>query len=351
MDRQTFAILCHLLRTIVGLSSTDIVDVEEMVVMFLHVLAHDVNVPQTDSPTYRSHKRQIATNVISVCDTKGDFVYVLAIGKDTQQMHAFFGMLLHDQTDNKFYYLYYAGYPNTKGFLAPYRGQRYHLQDWRGVGNTPTSAKEYFNMKHSFARNVIVLMFGLLKGCWAILRGKSYYPLKVQCRTILACCPLHNLINREMTNGEDLYDINEEDSAYATTTTGDNIQYIETTNEWTQWQDELSKAMFIEWQLRKWNDEAKCIIVKKDLFDKKVKTHPIAKGLLKKLFIYFDELAYVFGRDKAMGRFVKMLSMSSPMTLAERDIEQTLNNTTSDGNQIKRTTASFHTIVAVAVDV
>ena len=42
MDRQTFAILCHLLRTIVGLSSTDIVDVEEMVVMFLHVLAHDV---------------------------------------------------------------------------------------------------------------------------------------------------------------------------------------------------------------------------------------------------------------------------------------------------------------------
>ncbi|KAL0559554.1 hypothetical protein IC582_004168 [Cucumis melo] len=113
MDRQTFAILCHLLRTIVGLSSTDIVDVEEMVVMFLHVLAHDnclgaldmtyikVNVPQTDSPTYRSHKRQIATNVISVCDTKGDFVYVLAIGKDTQQMHAFFGMLLHDQTDNK----------------------------------------------------------------------------------------------------------------------------------------------------------------------------------------------------------------------------------------------------------
>ncbi|KAL0559553.1 hypothetical protein IC582_004167 [Cucumis melo] len=151
----------------------------------------------------------------------------------------------------RFYYLYYAGYPNTKGFLAPYRGQRYHLQDWRGVGNTPTSAKEYFNMKHSFARNVIVLMFGLLKGCWAILRGKSYYPLKVQCRTILACCPLHNLINREMTNGEDLYDINEEDSAYATTTTGDNIQYIETTNEWTQWQDELSKAMFIEWQLRK----------------------------------------------------------------------------------------------------
>ncbi|KAL0546651.1 hypothetical protein IC582_016563 [Cucumis melo] len=42
MDRQTFAILCHLLRTVVGLSLIEIVDVEEMVVMFLHVLAHDV---------------------------------------------------------------------------------------------------------------------------------------------------------------------------------------------------------------------------------------------------------------------------------------------------------------------
>ena len=42
MDRQTFAIPCHLLRNVAGLSSTEIVDVEEMVAMFLHVLAHDV---------------------------------------------------------------------------------------------------------------------------------------------------------------------------------------------------------------------------------------------------------------------------------------------------------------------
>ncbi|KAL0540953.1 hypothetical protein IC582_020979 [Cucumis melo] len=42
MDRQTFIILCHLLRTVAGLSQTEIVDVEEMVAMFLHVLAHDV---------------------------------------------------------------------------------------------------------------------------------------------------------------------------------------------------------------------------------------------------------------------------------------------------------------------
>ncbi|KAL4025363.1 hypothetical protein IC575_013751 [Cucumis melo] len=42
MDRRTFAILCHMPRTVDGLCSTEIVDVEEMVSMFLHILVHDV---------------------------------------------------------------------------------------------------------------------------------------------------------------------------------------------------------------------------------------------------------------------------------------------------------------------
>ncbi|KGN58575.2 hypothetical protein Csa_001381, partial [Cucumis sativus] len=40
MDRRTFAILCHLLRTSVGLTSTECIDVEEIAAMFLHILAH-----------------------------------------------------------------------------------------------------------------------------------------------------------------------------------------------------------------------------------------------------------------------------------------------------------------------
>ncbi|KAA0051962.1 retrotransposon protein [Cucumis melo var. makuwa] len=37
-----------------------------------------VNVPTADRPTFRTRKGEIITNVLSVCDTKGDFVYVLA---------------------------------------------------------------------------------------------------------------------------------------------------------------------------------------------------------------------------------------------------------------------------------
>ncbi|CAN1138609.1 hypothetical protein LINPERHAP2_LOCUS10797, partial [Linum perenne] len=71
------------------------------------------------------------------------------------------------------YYLCHAGNTNAKGFLAPYRGQRYHLTEWGR--NRLTTAKEYYNMKHSKARNVIEKAFGVLKMRWAFLRDTSWY--------------------------------------------------------------------------------------------------------------------------------------------------------------------------------
>ncbi|KAA0037926.1 retrotransposon protein [Cucumis melo var. makuwa] len=118
MDRRTFAILCHLLRTVDGLSSIEIVDVEEMVAMFLHVIAHDL----------------------------GRISSILANSPRC---------------------------PCTR------------KQTWCGAGNVLTTANEYFNMKHSSARNVIERAFGALKSRWAILRGKSYYPL--QCGNPVLC--------------------------------------------------------------------------------------------------------------------------------------------------------------------
>ncbi|KAA0054186.1 retrotransposon protein [Cucumis melo var. makuwa] len=54
-----------------------------------------------------------------------------------------------------------------------------------------------------------------------------------------------------------------------------------------------------------WNDEQKCIIANKELFDDWVRSHPAAKGLLNKPFSYYDKLTYVFGRDRATGRFAE----------------------------------------------
>ncbi|KAL0553870.1 hypothetical protein IC582_007774 [Cucumis melo] len=142
-------------------------------------------------------------------------------------------------------YLCDACYPNTEGFLAPYKGQRYHLQEWCGVGNAPKTPKEFFNMKHYGTQNVIERVFSLLKGRWTILFGKSYYLIHVQCWTIMASCLLHNLINREMTYDKELDNEDDSDSTHLTTS-GDSITDIEASNEWTQWHDVLALSMFNE---------------------------------------------------------------------------------------------------------
>ncbi|KAL0539642.1 hypothetical protein IC582_023858 [Cucumis melo] len=153
---------------------------------------------------FRTRKWKIATNVLGVYDTKGDFVYVLVGWEgsltDSQILHDALArqnglqvlkgiynflsnhdvLYLHIKARKAlvfvtiYYYLCDASYPNAEVFLAPYRGQQYHLQEWRGAGNAPTIAKEYLNMTHSSARNVIEHAFGVLKDRWAILHGKLY---------------------------------------------------------------------------------------------------------------------------------------------------------------------------------
>uniref|UniRef100_A0A9I9EDR4 Retrotransposon protein n=1 Tax=Cucumis melo TaxID=3656 RepID=A0A9I9EDR4_CUCME len=54
-----------------------------------------------------------------------------------------------------------------------------------------------------------------------------------------------------------------------------------------------------------WNDEEKCIITEKELFDNWVRSHHAAKRLLNKPFPYYDELTYVFGRDRATSRLAE----------------------------------------------
>ena len=54
-------------------------------------------------------------------------------------------------------------------------------------------------MCHARARNIIERAFGRLKGRWEILRSPSYFLVKTQCRNIMACALLHNLILQKMS--------------------------------------------------------------------------------------------------------------------------------------------------------
>ena len=138
----------------------------------------------------------------------------------------------------------------------PYRGQRYHLSDW---GHPPETPKEIFNMRHSSCRNVIERAFGLLKGRWAILRGKSYYPIKVQIRIIVACCLLHNFIkSKNEENLEQIFEnVNEDahgnNSDNGSSSDDDNAEmeqhytYVASSDTWNAWRDNLAREMFDQW--------------------------------------------------------------------------------------------------------
>ncbi|CAI0474830.1 unnamed protein product [Linum tenue] len=50
-----------------------------------------------------------------------------------------------------------------------------------------------------------------------------------------------------------------------------------------------------------WDESKKRVIADDDVFNEWIKSHPGCKGLNKKPFLYFDQLARIFGKDRAMG--------------------------------------------------
>ncbi|XP_058732722.1 uncharacterized protein LOC131604289 [Vicia villosa] len=291
MDMAAFHKLCEMLKGIGGLVPTRHMCVEELVAMFLHILAHHVknrmirrqfvrsgetisrnfmnvllallkchkellkqpqpildnniderwkyfkvSVPEADKCRFRTRKGDIATNVLGVCSPDLQFIYVLP-GWEGSSADS---RVLRDAISRP------NGLRVPQGFLTPYRGQQYHLNEWRN-GLQPATPKEFFNMKHSSARNFIERCFGLLKGRWAILTEKSFYPLKTQIRIITACCLLYNHFRIEMTRDpleRDLRDVEPSNEFMS----GEMIIVVEPSNEWSQWRDNLALENFNKWR-------------------------------------------------------------------------------------------------------
>lgn len=91
------------------------------------------------------------------------------------------------------YYLVDSGYPNRPGYLAPYKGTKYHLQEYRDSPE-PQGKEEKFNYAHSSLRNVIERSFGVLKMKWRMLEKVFSYAPNKQAKIIVACYALHNFI-------------------------------------------------------------------------------------------------------------------------------------------------------------
>ncbi|XP_075521481.1 uncharacterized protein LOC142554697 [Primulina tabacum] len=95
------------------------------------------------------------------------------------------------------YFLVDGGYPNQRQFLAPFRGVRYHLQEFTGQGRHPEDAKELFNLRHASLRNVIERTFGIFKSRFKIFKMAPPFPYTTQTELVLACAGLHNFLRKE----------------------------------------------------------------------------------------------------------------------------------------------------------
>jgi hypothetical protein len=67
----------------------------------------------------------------------------------------------------------YSGYPNWKGFLAPYKNNPYNLPDFAQEG-LPTKKEEIFIYAHARIWNAIERNFGILKNKWAYVEGYPF---------------------------------------------------------------------------------------------------------------------------------------------------------------------------------
>ncbi|KAK2637534.1 hypothetical protein Ddye_032326 [Dipteronia dyeriana] len=100
------------------------------------------------------------------------------------------------------YFLADCGFANRCQFLAPYRGVRYHLQDFTGNGNDPENEKEIFNLRHASFRNVIERIFAVFKYRFTIFKSTPPFPFITQVEIVLACVALYNFLRNECRSDE-----------------------------------------------------------------------------------------------------------------------------------------------------
>lgn len=149
-------------------------------------------VPNNLVVQYTCRKNITTQNVIAVCDFDMRFTFVLAGWPGyVHDMRVFNDVMTkwshefpHPPTDK--FYVVDSGYSNRLGYLAPYKGTKYHLPEYRD-GPEPEGKKEIFNFTHSSLRNVIERSFGLLKMKWRITLSIQGYAPEKQTKIIYSC--------------------------------------------------------------------------------------------------------------------------------------------------------------------
>ncbi|KAK5839307.1 hypothetical protein PVK06_008083 [Gossypium arboreum] len=159
--------------------------------------------PPNEQTPYIGRKCILIENVMAVCGFNMCFTFVMAGWEGSAHDTRIFLDAIRDpkykfsHPPNGKYYLVDSGYPQMKGYLGPYRGQRYHSPDFHR-GRPVSGKEEIFNHSHSSLRSVIKRTFGVLKKKRVILRDMPSYSFEKKKMIVVATISVHNFIRKHV---------------------------------------------------------------------------------------------------------------------------------------------------------
>ncbi|XP_020881800.1 LOW QUALITY PROTEIN: putative nuclease HARBI1 [Arabidopsis lyrata subsp. lyrata] len=160
-----------------------------------------------DVASYRNRKGTISQNVLAVCNFDPEFIYVLSGWEGS----ALDSRVLSDSLRKL--YLVDCGFADRLNFLAPFRGVKYHLQEFAGQGRDPETPNDLFNLRHASLRNVIEEILGIFKFRFTIFKSAPPFSYTKQAGLVLACAALHNFLRRECRSDEGDFPVENEGNA------------------------------------------------------------------------------------------------------------------------------------------
>lgn len=166
--------------------------------------------PASQHDAFWNRHGELSQNVMATCDLDMRFVFVYADCEGSAHDAAIFQNAISNthlgfpMPPQGKYYVVDSAYKNMPGFLAPFRGHRYHQNEFGPQSGNPRNLQELFNHRHSSVRNVVERTFGVFKKRFQFLCGPMQnFKMKRQVDFVIACCAVHNFIIE--TNPNDPY--------------------------------------------------------------------------------------------------------------------------------------------------
>ncbi|XP_039130873.1 protein ALP1-like [Dioscorea cayenensis subsp. rotundata] len=210
----------------------------------------DASVPPLELPRFRGRKGP-TQNVLAVVNPDLKFTYVLAgwegsandftVLRDAISQPQPEGLKIIEGK----YYLIDAGYTTMNGFIAPYRGVRYHLKEHNG--RAPMNPKELFNLRHSMLRSHVERAFATLKNRFKILTSHPFFPFKTQVLLVLACCIIHNYIEGVDPSDQIFHDRRLQDDEVLSSQPRSQREQREENRQWVKLRDKIANEMWCQY--------------------------------------------------------------------------------------------------------